>query len=622
MIDSDAVFPPLPETEPEPEGFPPHTVRALRTWCEDLPRADREAAIEKLCAVLGSLNRVALKPGVRDELADLIEEHLLPLIPEVERGLRRRPLPLANRSLHRARIFGDALRELANMHLLLTPVSVPSNKASREKAVPHLQAAVDALAALAIHHWRLYQPLPRGLWRQIYGLLFFARELGVDQQKALRREAISPLGPDTIDATTARLFVLGSTGVNALEIGDIDLLARWIAELPVHGSATPNPEEHPDLPVLRADLDTDHPPGLVLRNLPAGENSTHVELGPLLEALRNQPESLDPARRADGRTLAERMLRLWSRLPTRRHSRESVNEQCYCLFGLTRIQAYMQAALDSRQGPARPAPTDTATTEAPQDDDVHPDGRPATVNVIQMSDAARADSGLSLSDGHRSTEPDDDPHPLADQGTDRAGHAWEDVGRGLEIADHEEPKAPIVKRQQPEHWQVEDIGAGGVRLRLQNPQQTLLIGDLVGLREQDPGQIGWTVGVLRWIRFETDDEISIGVEYLAQRCMPVLVQLYRAGRAVREPRPGLFAPVRIGQEGAALMLPAQELDHEQRLVVWLNGRARVLALDAERTGTTLFTEVGCRMTDIELDEAPTDEPGTPDAGDALSLDPH
>ncbi|WP_019569095.1 hypothetical protein [Thioalkalivibrio sp. ALE11] len=621
MIDSDAVFPPLPEAEPSPEGFPPHTARALRAWCEELPRADRETAFEKLCALMGSLNRVALKPGVRDELADIIEEHLLPLIPEVERGLRRRPLPLAERSLHRARIFGDALRELANMHLLLTPVSVPGNKASREKATPHLQAAVDALAALAIHHWRLYQPLPRGLWRQIYGLLWFARELGVDRQKVLRQTAISPLGPDSIDATTARLFVLGSTGVNALEIGDIDLLARWIAGLPVACSEAPSPEEHPDLPVLRADLDTDHPPGLVLRNLPPGESSTHVELGTLLEALRNQPESLDPARRADGRTLAERMLRLWSRLPTRRHSRETADEQRYCLFGLTRIQAYMQAALESRKGPARPAPTDAAVPDT-GDDDVHPDGRPATVNVVRMSEAARADSGLSLADEPHATEPDDDPRPLADRDTDRAGHAWEDVGRGLEIADHEEPQAPIVKRQQPEHWQVEDIGAGGIRLRLQNPQQTLLIGDLVGLREQDPEQIGWTVGVLRWIRFETDDEISIGVEYLAQRCMPVLVQLFRAGRAIREARPGLFTPVRVGQDGAALFLPAQEFDHENRLVVWLNGRARVLALDAERTGTTLFTEVGCRMTDIELDEAPTDEPGTPDAGDALSLDPH
>lgn len=621
MIDSDAVFPPLPEAEPSPEGFPPHTARALRAWCEELPRADREMAFEKLCALLGSLNRVALKPGVRDELAEIVEEHLLPLIPEVERGLRRRPLPLADRSLHRARIFGDALRELANMHLLLTPVSVPSNKASREKAAPHLQAAVDALAALAIHHWRLYQPLPRGLWRQIYGLLWFARELAVDQQKALQPTAVSPLGPDSIDATTARLFVLGSTGVNALEIGDIDLLARWIAGHAVGCSDAPHPEEHPDLPVLRADLDTDHPPGLVLRNLPADESSTHVELGTLLEALRNRPEGLDPARRADGRTLAERMLRLWSRLPTRRHSRESADEQRYCLFGLTRIQAYMQAALDSRKGPARPAPTDAAIPDT-GDAGAPPDGRANTVNVVQLSEAARADSGLSLSDEPRTPEPDDEPRPLADRGTDRAGHAWEDVGRGLEIADHEEPQAPIVKRQQPEHWQVEDIGAGGVRLRLQNPQQTLLIGDLVGLREQDPEQIGWTIGVLRWIRFETDDEISIGVEYLAQRCMPILVQLFRAGRAVREARPGLFTPVRVGQDGAALFLPAQEFDHENRLVVWLNGRARVLALDAERTGTTLFTEVGCRMTDIELDEAPTDEPGTPDAGDALSLDPH
>ncbi len=620
MIDSDAVFPPLPETEPTAGDFPPHTAKTLRAWCEELPRADRETAFERLCALLGSLNRTALKPGVRDELAGIVEEYLLPLIPEVERGLRRRTLPLAERSLQRARIFGDTLRELANMHLLLTPVSVPTNKTSRDKATPHMQAALDALAALALHHWRLYQPLPRGLWRQIYGLYWFALETDIAAHGPVRRQAISPLGPDSIDSMSARLFVLGSTGVNALEIGDIDLLARWIGGIPIHGNASPSPDEHPDLPVLRADLDTDHPPGLVLRSLPAERNSTHVELGPLLEALRNQPESLDPARRADGRTLAERMLRLWSRLPTRRHSRETADEQRYCLFGLTRIQAYMQAALDSRKGPGTPAPTDTAVPDR-GDDDVHPDGRPATVNVVQMSDAARSDAGLSLSDDHRPVDTDNDPRPLADRGPDKAGHAWEDVGRGLEIANHDEPRAPIVKRQQPEHWQVEDIGAGGVRLRLQNPQQTLLIGDLVGLRERDPEQIGWTVGVLRWIRFENDDEISIGVEYLAQRCMPVRVQMFRAGRAVHEARPALFTPVRIGQEGAALFLPAQEFDHENRLVVWLNGRARVLALDAERTGTTLFTEVGCRMTDIELAEDPNDDTSTPDAGDGLSLDP-
>ena len=620
MIDSDAVFPPLPETEPTAGGFPPHTAKTLRAWCEDLPRADGEAAFEKLCALLGSLNRTALKPGVRDELAGIIEEYLLPLIPEVERSLRQRALPLAERSLRRAQIFGDTLRELASMHLLLTPVSVPTNRTSRDKGIPHMQAALDALAALAIHHWRLYQPLPRGLWRQIYGLYWFAMETGIATEPPVRRQAISPLGPDSIDTMSARLFVLGSTGVNALEIGDIDLLARWIGGIPVQGRPTPGTDGHPDLPVLRADLDTDHPPGLVLRSLPTEHNSTHVELDPLLEALRDQPEALDPVRRPDGHTLAERMLLLWSRLPTRRHSRETTDEQRYCLFGLTRIHAYMQAALDSRTGPGRPAPTDTAVPDR-RDGDGHPRGRAASVNVVQMSEAARSDAGLSLSDSPRPADRGGEPRPLADRGTDRAGQAWEDVGRGLEIADRDEPQPPIVKRQQPEHWQVEDIGAGGIRLRLQTPRQTLLIGDLVGLREQAPEQIGWTVGVLRWIRFENNVEISIGVEYLAQRCMPVQVQLFRAGRAVGEARPALFTPVRVGQSGAALFLPAQGFDHENRVVVWLNGRARVLALDAERTGTTLFTEVGCRMTEIELAEDPDNDAPTSGASDGLSLDP-
>ncbi|MGM0671425.1 MAG: PilZ domain-containing protein, partial [Pseudomonadota bacterium] len=241
------------------------------------------------------------------------------------------------------------------------------------------------------------------------------------------------------------------------------------------------------------------------------------------------------------------------------------------------------------------------------------------VSVFEMSPSALRGSDLALVDSPAEAERDSELRPLADDAPGTTAAAWEDVGRGLEIAGHEEPTGPITKRNPPEHWQVDDIGAGGVRLCLDAPQQPLLIGDLVGLRAVDGHR--WTVGVLRWIRFDDQagNRISIGVEFLANRCLPMQVQDFRNGIAAGVPQPGLFAPQRTDADGAALFLPAQVFDHEKRVVCWLNGRARVLELDSERTGTTLFTEVGCRMTALEVG-TPAEAPSGTETGPALAND--
>jgi hypothetical protein len=122
------------------------------------------------------------------------------------------------------------------------------------------------------------------------------------------------------------------------------------------------------------------------------------------------------------------------------------------------------------------------------------------------------------------------------------------------------------------------------------------------------------VGVLRWIRYSENDgaNTSLGVEFLAERCLPMQIQNFRNGMAAGLPQAGLFAPRRTDSRGAVLFLPAQVFDQEKRVVCWLNGRARVMELDSERTGTALFTEVGCRMTTLEVQQPGSDSSNSRD----------
>ncbi|WP_019594695.1 hypothetical protein [Thioalkalivibrio sp. ALM2T] len=592
-------LPELPTQPAGPDSFPHQTPQALDTWCAELPGSEPELGIQRIREALDGLNAIVLRPGTRATLVAILEDHLLPLLPAVERLLRQRPLPLGNRSRKRADVYSAAVRALLTAELLVVRERAdPHDNRHAERLTAPLQAAVALLGTLSMHHWRLYQSVPPGHWQRLFDVLRLAREQGIADERPATDKRFGPLEVDRIEAMSARLMILGSTDPNAMKMGEMDLLARWANTLRLACTPAPDPEQHPDLPVLRCDLDRDHAPGLALRGTPATEPACFIELTPALDALRERPDDLEPRGRGEGQPLAEHLLRLWSNLPTRRHSRESASDlQRICVMGLERIHDFLLMEMSSRRG------SETETTgaaEAPETGLKSLHERDRGVSVFEMSKAALRGSDLALVDSpHRSVR-ERDLKPLADDSPNTAATAWEDVGRGLEIAARDEPTGPITKRHPPEHWQVDDIGAGGVRLRLDSPQQPLLIGDLVGLRAVDGHR--WTIGVLRWIRF--DDQagslISIGVEFLADRCLPMQIQDFRNGMAAGVPQSGLFAPQRTDADGAVLFLPAQVFDHEQRVVCWLNKRARVLELDSERTGTTLFTEVGCRMTALEV----------------------
>ncbi|WP_018174587.1 MULTISPECIES: hypothetical protein [unclassified Thioalkalivibrio] len=603
-------LPKLPTRTAGPESFPHRQPRSLRQWCRALPSADPDSAFSHLRQALRELNSFALQPGVRYSLITLLEEPLLPLLQRTGKSLSQRMLPLGARSLKRAREQAEALDSLLTAWLLIAR----EHHGQSERSARALQAALALSAAQAVHHWRLYQPLPDDFWQRTYALLSWARAQNLAQAQPRDEPRYGPLSMSPVETLAARLMLLGGSDPNALEVGEVDLLARWLDRLPLSCAEGLSATPHPDLPVLCAALDSAHPPGLTLREHARLHGDCCVELGPVLEQLREAPRRLEPHRRPDERSLTERLLRLWSQLPTRQHSRETTEGQHrLCLLGIKRIQHFLCEELEERKRDTSHTPLPSGVT---RDTD--------RVGVYHMSTAAERGSDFALVDAASPHRPPSELRKLAEGPPDTAAAAWENVGRGLESDRPDEPRTPITKRHPPEQWTVDDIGAGGLRLRLAQPRQSLLIGDLAALRHPDDHY--WTIGVLRWIRYESDIEISIGVEFLAERGLPVQLQEYRNGRAAGPAHPGLFASLRRDRGGAALFMPAQVFDHESRVVCWLAGRPRVLALDSERTGTTLFTETGCRMTDLTLGEPPPDdmeanEAVTDQAQPGLSLTP-
>jgi hypothetical protein len=81
-----------------------------------------------------------------------------------------------------------------------------------------------------------------------------------------------------------------------------------------------------------------------------------------------------------------------------------------------------------------------------------------------------------------------------------------------------------------------DQSLGGYRMAWESAEQARArVGELVGLNFGDEGDdLDWMVGVMRWLRYETDGGLSAGVELLSRRGSPVALRVASADGGSRQ----------------------------------------------------------------------------------------
>ena len=81
-----------------------------------------------------------------------------------------------------------------------------------------------------------------------------------------------------------------------------------------------------------------------------------------------------------------------------------------------------------------------------------------------------------------------------------------------------------------------DQSLGGYRMAWDSAEQARAkVGELVGLGFGEAGEeLDWMVGVMRWLRYETDGSLSAGVELLSRRSSPVALRVVSADGGSRQ----------------------------------------------------------------------------------------
>lgn len=104
------------------------------------------------------------------------------------------------------------------------------------------------------------------------------------------------------------------------------------------------------------------------------------------------------------------------------------------------------------------------------------------------------------------------------------------------------PAAPLATPAPPQitQWSIiNDSAAGQALLGTPDPSMNLKVGDPLALRGDE--SMGWSLGVIRWVRMRDARQVELGIERLSPQIQAVWVQPLR-NRRNSSPEPALFIP--------------------------------------------------------------------------------
>jgi cyclic-di-GMP-binding protein len=453
-------------------------------------------------------------------LADIVDDQISPVLSLLGARLEQREAPLAREDQAFARTYATLLSELANLHLSGFCAGPETGAAGVTQAGPHLRRALALSHALSLHLWRLYQAEPAGFWHQVHLALQVAERLNLASETPAAAERGRMPGIASVRTVVARIAVLASSDVYALRRREMRRLAQWLQELPLSCVDEAPQQGDEGRALIRLTLGEDRPPSLIMGESPRDANTRYVDLNPVLEALDSDPEGLlsPGVSQAGPSSLSQRLRRRWIVPPARRFQREPADfGPLITVTGLHAIRAMIGVDLAYQR------------TVTELDLDLLPGG----LFAPEGNDAAHLPAILILgAPGARdpqsrvNTNGGDPPAAtevchFSDRQLERVIRTWESALGAVDMqsVDAEPAETPGDSRPRPTVGWLKDVGAGGCCLHLQSPADTILCGNLIAIRITEQERTFWPLGMIRWLRYDGVDSVTVGVQYLSHNSL-------------------------------------------------------------------------------------------------------
>ncbi|HDP90418.1 MAG TPA: hypothetical protein ENN42_10780 [Thioalkalivibrio sp.] len=491
----------VPKQEaPTPESFPTRP-RRVKRWLRELPLVNMGETTRLFYTGLSELNRLKVPAGTRLELMELLAPTTAMVLDYLGKHMVSRSLPLPTKSRKIVTLTQTILMELANGYkACVVDATVYRHHLWGAKLPLAIHRSLRYLEQVLFNAARVYAPEPGGVWRDIHGLYAIAEERRL-LTKQIRDPLLRQRSKSSIEDAYKHACLLSLARPQSLRQGEADRIEAYFE---VHAADAeivhrPSPDANDGAYVVN--LEVDEPPVYAaITEIPTSETIRGLDVTAAVKSLRNtlQKGDFDPTasiiqRSELGFDLTRRLLNTLSETTQRRFSRAEKHDQAQIALGLANIYRAIQDDLETPPGEEAPPRREPTLDE---------------LSLQRLPDDARV------------------------PGTSEELNVWDSVAQGNVISEAylehkreqereqerkrmERPKAPSW-----ESWRVTNASAGGFGLLWEGDQPSRAqVGELVGVRENRDGSDQWRLGVIRWMQFQEDLGLEIGVQLLGPRAL-------------------------------------------------------------------------------------------------------
>lgn len=559
--------------------------RNVEAWLDNLPKANLGETARQVYLALTETNRLQLPHQDRARFLESLRE----TVQYVTESMRKHflgvtyPLPEKNQKIAAATRGIYAAMATGYKIAIEDMASRPGLFFDKKHMALLLQRAISYSGHTLLTAYQVYAPYPAGIWGELHKMYAYA------ESHRLHRHAVSDFTHLFVEKSSVadeylRNLLTWLATPYRLRQGEVikiyNTLERWVRHCRLHLPESPDePGRDGQFVVL---LSHDQPPTAFLKSrLRCGRDCRMLDTTRLIARIRQDIQEsedvisttltgIDMGRPDLSHDLLRRLLVAWGEERQRAFPRSERREAVQVAVGLTTIHEHLRHQHQSHledEAFDRPAEYRAETVEAVSDEKpdvwemVYPRGTDVRLTRIVHEE-------LSLAD------------PLAEQ-TATARKPGPDGAQP--------PKLPPLTQ-----WRITNESANGFCLEYDKGDSTRSqVGELVGIRRRLSAHAWkWSIGVIRWMKFNPQRVLQLGIELLNPDAAAIgMRSLAAAGGENPAYQRTLLLPENpaIGQPASLITGPVPWREGN-KLVLNILGREVKVALTRQLQNTGLFAQ--------------------------------
>ena len=532
----------------------------LREWVERLPLLNTEKPRQLLVEMLERINQLDLRPDERSISLGLLANSVMCVTDALKKDFLGKSLPLQARPDKLA----DQALELSNR--MATGYRIVVDDLGRDEVEkPQLSIAIHRslryLSEILLGHYQIYRQYPEGLWHCIHSLYALAEECGINRL-SVKDTTLPAEESSSIDTVYKQILLLSLACPYRLHQKEIhftyNALMVWASFCML---SKPDNGNVPGL--FAVNMQSDEPPAYRMLHATDEHESHHIRILDTTAVAHRLRAALHNASRnhtgiGNPDTL-EQLILAWGVMPKRRFPRHLSTDTLpiKLVIGLNTIHKLISGPQHKQE----------RTDESFHDHDLLRDPTFDSVTRINM-----------------------DPHHTTDV-TTRAG--------AVSVPDAESGaySAGSAGMQHVEFWKVADMSAAGYCLLWENSEaSSARVGELVAIiNQQEEPNDNWQLGVIRWMKFNPEHGLELGIQMLSPGAQAVWAYLLNddIGRniAAINKMQGILLPgiEAIGQVDS-LILPCQPFRTGCSSILEIDNETRGIVLSRQLENTGRFAQ--------------------------------